>query len=130
MQEQNFEKQVQKKMEELSFTPSEPVWRKVEEEIRKKKDRKRIFFWIVASLLLLAGGLWLVNKNRDTPLTTATKEIKQPDINSTKSFEKKIPIEKKQNPSSIVNTNDQKPNALQIPPKGKLLQKEQTKKGN
>jgi hypothetical protein len=130
MQEQNFEKQVQKKMEELSFTPSEPVWRKVEEEIRKKKDRKRIFFWIVASLLLLAGGLWLVNKNRDTPLTTATKEIKQPDINSTKSFEKKIPIEKKQNPSSIVNTNDQKPNALQIPPKGNLLQKEQTHKGN
>jgi hypothetical protein len=35
MQEQNFEKQVQKKMEELSFTPSEPVWQKVEEEIRK-----------------------------------------------------------------------------------------------
>ena len=40
MQEQNFEKQVKQKMEELSLTPSVPVWKKVEEQIRKKKRTK------------------------------------------------------------------------------------------
>lgn len=54
-----FEKQVQQKMEELKLVPSEPVWQKVEMQIRKKKDRKRLIFWIPLLALLLAGGLWI-----------------------------------------------------------------------
>ena len=42
MQEQNFEKQVKQKMEELSLTPSEPVWKKVEEQIQKNNYTDRL----------------------------------------------------------------------------------------
>jgi len=44
-----FEKQVQQKMEELQLVPSAPVWEKIEEQIRRKKDRRR--------LILHLGGL-------------------------------------------------------------------------
>jgi len=54
-----FEKQVQQKMEELKLVPSEPVWQKVEMQIRKEKDRRRMIFWIPLFALLLGGGLWV-----------------------------------------------------------------------
>lgn len=54
-----FEKQVQQKMEELKLVPSEPVWQKVEMQIRKKKDRRRLIFWIPLLAVLLGGGLWI-----------------------------------------------------------------------
>jgi len=55
-----FEKQVQQKMEELKLVPSEPVWQKVEEQIRKKKDRRKFILWIPFLALLLGGGFWIV----------------------------------------------------------------------
>jgi hypothetical protein len=59
-----FEKQVQQKMEELNLVPSDPVWQKVEMQISKKKDRRRLLFWIPVLALLLGGGLWwAVNEN-------------------------------------------------------------------
>jgi hypothetical protein len=63
MQEQNFEKQVKQKMEELSLTPSEPVWEKVEEQIRKKRDRRRFFFWLPLTVLLVGGGVWFLSRH-------------------------------------------------------------------
>ena len=63
MQDQNFEKQVKQKMEGLSLTPSEPVWQKVEEQIRKKRDRRRLLFWLPFTVLCLGGGIWLVTNN-------------------------------------------------------------------
>lgn len=63
MQEQNFEKQVREKMEELSFLPSEPVWKNVEEQIRKKKDRRRVLFWLLPVLLLTGGVVTWTNKD-------------------------------------------------------------------
>src|SRR6476659_1890733 len=52
-----FEKQVQQKMEELKLVPSDPVWQKVEMQIQKKKDRRRMILWIPL-FLLIAAGLW------------------------------------------------------------------------
>src|SRR6478672_5620829 len=54
-----FEKQVQQKMDELKLVPSEPVWQKVEMQIRKKKDRRRLIFWIPFLGLMLGAGLWI-----------------------------------------------------------------------
>jgi hypothetical protein len=53
-----FEKQVQQKLEELKLVPSEPVWEKVEMQIRKKKDRRRMIFWIPL-FAFIGAGLWL-----------------------------------------------------------------------
>jgi hypothetical protein len=59
MQEQNFEKQVQFKLDELSLTPSAPVWQKVEKEIRQKKKRRRmVIFWLFPLLLVGSGTYW------------------------------------------------------------------------
>ena len=53
-----FEKQVQQKMEELKLVPSDPVWEKVEMRIRKKKDRRRVIFWFPL-FALVGAGLWI-----------------------------------------------------------------------
>ena len=82
MQEQNFEKQVQLKMEELNLTPSAPVWQKVEKEIRKKKDRRRLILWLF--LFLLVGGgtaTWLV-MDKPAKETIATSPVKDQDKNA------------------------------------------------
>jgi Na+-translocating ferredoxin:NAD+ oxidoreductase RnfG subunit len=61
-----FEKQVQQKMEELRLVPSEPVWQKVEMQIQKKKDRRRMILWIPL-FLLIGAGLWIgVNEFTNT----------------------------------------------------------------
>ena len=60
----NFEKQVQQKMDELSFVPTEPVWKKIEEQIRQKKDRSKLIIWLPMLLLLLAGGFWWLNSTK------------------------------------------------------------------
>ena len=78
MQKKDFEKQVQEKMEELSFVPSPPVWQKVEEQIRKK-DRRRLIFWIIPLCLLLAGGgIWFLQIGKkgykDASSIVATKQ--------------------------------------------------------
>jgi hypothetical protein len=60
MQANEFEKQVQQKMDELSFTPSAPVWQNVEKEIRRKKQKRRMLLWLPIFALLLTGGIvWL-----------------------------------------------------------------------
>lgn len=79
MQKQNFEKQVQHKLEELSLTPSAPVWQKVEKEIREKKKRRRLIVFWLFPFLVGAGMFWgiqtLTNKKDhqaskiDTPNT-------------------------------------------------------------
>ncbi len=46
MHENEFEKQVQKKMEELQFAPSDAVWQKVDKEINRKENRRRTLFWL------------------------------------------------------------------------------------
>src|SRR4030095_8500513 len=57
----DFEKQVRQKMEELDFVPGEPVWTKIEEQIRRKKDRRKLAFWLPLFLLLAGGStLWLM----------------------------------------------------------------------
>jgi hypothetical protein len=68
MQENNFEKRVQEQMEELRFRPSPAVWQKVEEEIRKRKKRRVVFFLsLLAGLCLLGYTGYFLFKPITTP---------------------------------------------------------------
>jgi hypothetical protein len=79
MPENEFEKQVQQKMEGLKFTPADEVWKEVAYRIRKEKKKKRIFFWLPLLGLALGGGLaaiWLTNNNEHKVAQSDKNEIK------------------------------------------------------
>lgn len=72
MQGGEFEKQVQQKMEELKFSPSEAVWSNVEKEISKEKKRRVPVFWLFFPLGLAAAvGLYFLV----TPKNTEIKHV-------------------------------------------------------
>lgn len=62
----DFEKQVQQKMDELQLRPSGEVWTEVEKRIRKEKQRRRFVLWFfVTGLLLLGGTAWWMTGHTD-----------------------------------------------------------------
>ena len=63
----DFEKQVQQKMDELQLRPSAEVWEEVEKRIRKEKKRRWFILWffIFGALLLGGTGWWLMAGNKD-----------------------------------------------------------------
>jgi len=69
MHDPKFEKEVQQKMEELTFIPSEAVWTNVSLHIGRKKERRLApVFWIsllAGSLLLGAAGLYLLYTHKE-----------------------------------------------------------------
>lgn len=55
----NFEKQIKQQGEAFSIEPREQVWRRVEAELDKKKDRRiAAWWWMTPLALLLAGGIF------------------------------------------------------------------------
>ncbi len=80
-----FEKQVQQKMEDLKFTPSAEVWTEVEKRIRKEKRRRRIIFWWLLPGLLLGGSMafYLINVNKkEDHFTQASQQVDTPGKNT------------------------------------------------
>ncbi len=69
----SFEKKVQEKLDELRLTPSEPVWKAIEKEIRPEK-RRRFPFWIPFIIFMLGGAAWwmLGTKNEENAIVTST----------------------------------------------------------
>ncbi|MBS1918564.1 MAG: outer membrane beta-barrel protein [Bacteroidetes bacterium] len=75
MQDPKFEKQVQQKMEELQFTPSDAVWKKVEAGLDKEKKRRVPIFWLfLLGGLLLTGGVYFVSTSGDTKKIISAEE--------------------------------------------------------
>ena len=82
MEQNNFEKNVQQKLEELKIPPSDSVWTNVEKRIGKKhKDRRVFFILFFLILFLLPGGYWLFNSGKNN-------QQKQPVSNLIKSDSK------------------------------------------
>ncbi|HEY4207069.1 MAG TPA: hypothetical protein VGM31_09660 [Puia sp.] len=69
MHDPKFEMEVQKKLEELSFSPSEAVWTRVERAVNEKRRRRVPFFWffLLPSLGLAGAGMIYFSKHRTTP---------------------------------------------------------------
>jgi hypothetical protein len=111
----DFEKQVQQKMEELDFAPSEPVWTNIEKEIRKK-DKRRYFIWLPVLLLLAGGGLyWNYSMKKSVQEGSGQRQIskiKYPSnhTTSTNIKEKDQVLEKETNSSVTSNINPDKIN--------------------
>ena len=102
MPENEFERDMQQKMEGLSFSPSEKVWDTVSTAIQQqKKNRKKIFLVILFLIFLLTGTVFLsdtqtkhffsrqaiTNNNplkNDKPGTVKTSEnsVQTPEVNA------------------------------------------------
>jgi hypothetical protein len=77
MHENNFEKQVQEKMDQLGFDPSDAVWTAVDKEINKDKKRRRPFFilFFFSGLLLAGGGIYFgMIKNSKAKIVTSQQQ--------------------------------------------------------
>lgn len=67
MQENEFEKQVQQKMDELKLHPSDAVWQKIEVQIKKEKKRRwMLIFFPIILIGSLYEGYVLLNRNNST----------------------------------------------------------------
>jgi len=106
MQENNFEKDVQKKMAYLQLGPTNEVWKKVQEAIAKKRKRK--IGWLVFLLLfvcLSAGSyIWIFQPSK-TKLANNESNINLVKVNDTSFTSKTIRNSKplKKNISSNIN---------------------------
>ena len=65
MQENNFEKQVREKMEELSLAPADSVWPKVFLSIEKRKGRRSLVGLVLLLLLITAGSIIFIIQRDD-----------------------------------------------------------------
>ena len=75
MHENNFEKQVREKMDELGLDPPDTVWEAVHSEIKKDRKRRRPLFWLFfLSGLTLSGGAYYFygNHSRTGPVENQT----------------------------------------------------------
>ncbi|HVU54596.1 MAG TPA: hypothetical protein VHD83_06045 [Puia sp.] len=71
MHDPKFENEVQKKLEELSFSPSEAVWTRVERAVNEKRRRRMPLFWffLLPSLGLAgAGMIYYATHHRTIPV--------------------------------------------------------------
>ncbi|HTB25879.1 MAG TPA: outer membrane beta-barrel protein [Puia sp.] len=91
MHENNFEKQVQEKMDQLGFDPSDAVWAAVNKEINKDKKRRSPFFMLffLSGLLLAGGGVYFGMIKNSSPKVVANTQqkgkIEQPEGKNQKS---------------------------------------------
>jgi outer membrane protein with beta-barrel domain len=65
MSDHEFEKQVQRKMDELKLRPSGAVWTAVEQNIRQHKRRRFAFWWPLAFVFLAATGYVVYDLQQD-----------------------------------------------------------------
>jgi Outer membrane protein beta-barrel domain len=75
MHENEFEKRVREKMDQLSFDPSDTVWSGVDKEINRKEKRRRPLFWVffLSGLTLAAGSFYYYSRLGDSHIAPATK---------------------------------------------------------
>ncbi|HEX7903258.1 MAG TPA: hypothetical protein VF487_05225 [Chitinophagaceae bacterium] len=106
-----FEKQLQQKMDELKLRPSGQVWEEVEKRIRKEKKRRSIVLWFLLFALLLGGGTtWYFIQDDKTDTTIVEKQV-APRKQTIDTKDNAVPVinEAKQQPSTSTINNNNKP---------------------
>jgi hypothetical protein len=102
MHDPEFEKHVQKKLEELQFNPSGEVWTKVEQEIKKEKRRRPLLWIFLLSGLLLGAGYWLLVTGKNAATVAKNVVIDKE--------EKKKPVDDNINAAANKNSISQQKN--------------------
>ena len=79
MQDHNFEDQVHRKLDNMQLHPSEGVWKKVEEQITRKKKRRRFILWLPLLFVFFTTGYLYFYSNSYAPAKTpdASQQVNQ-----------------------------------------------------
>jgi hypothetical protein len=104
MQENEFEKQLRQKMEELRLNPSNAIWQNIEANIPKKKRRRLVWLLIPLLLVLLCGGYWFLNSiNESKPLNKQLSQtvIKSDTTNREDNVQKSVDTKHQSSPNLI-----------------------------
>jgi hypothetical protein len=73
MPKADFEKNVQEKMQELRFQPSQEVWKRVEAGIAPEKRRRPLVLWLLFAGLVFTGGTYYFITNQQNDSLTGNK---------------------------------------------------------
>lgn len=99
----SFEKGVQEKMDELRLTPSEPVWKAIEKEIRPEK-RRRFPIWIPFIIVMLGGATWWMlgrgEEEGEPVATVVSTSPKEANNGTTKATPSPITTDEQQTPQT------------------------------
>src|SRR5262245_42283802 len=68
----DFEKQVQQRLDDFQLNPSASVWEKVEEELRDKRKRRVIYFLLPLMIALLGFSVYYLFENAGKATVAAT----------------------------------------------------------
>lgn len=96
MEQNNFEKDIHRKLDELKIAPSDSVWTIVEKHIGKKdKKRRAIFILFFFLLFLFLGGFWFTkseknNHKKDEPIARISKKDSKATNSPDSSFKQSI----------------------------------------
>jgi hypothetical protein len=68
MQDPKFEQEVQRRMHDLEFVPSESVWAGIRQGIGPRKRRRAVavLWWLIPGMLLLTGGIVMYRHSAST----------------------------------------------------------------
>jgi len=104
MRENEFEKQVREKMDQLGFDPPDTVWNAVDKEINKEKKRRIPLFWLFfLPALLMAGGAYYFVEHKSSPDAIA-KNLQRPELNKNQVSQQELKSEKKdKNTEELIN---------------------------
>jgi hypothetical protein len=76
MADNNFEQNVRSRMEEFAISPSAAVWQQVNDELQKKKRKRRWFFiWLPMIALVVGGSIYTLSQYTGTKDSTAGNKI-------------------------------------------------------
>jgi len=77
MEQNNFEKNVQQKLDELKIPPSDSVWTNVENRIGKKDKDGKIIFILFFTLVLLSADYWFFNLRKNDLQQNQISKLKE-----------------------------------------------------
>src|SRR6185437_588135 len=101
MEQNNFENNVQQKLDELKISPSDAVWTNIEKRIgKKRKDRRVIFILFFLILFLLSGGYWLFNSGKNNQQNQSVSNLVKSDSKQANNYDSSL------NKSAISSANN------------------------
>src|SRR5689334_8621462 len=106
-----FEKQVQQRLDEFQLNPSASVWEKVEDELRNKRKRRVIFFILLPAMVGLLGFsvYYLLSTGRSASLAEQMAKKDAGAVNSPSPADKDNAVKTKNETNSSSSTETTQP---------------------